>query len=320
MPEAPQLTEASGWLREVRLPACLAVGWSGGADSTALLLALNTLGHSVRAWHIDHAWHEDSARQSEHLHRLAVAWGIPFFSARVRGVTCANREAEARRARMNQFEMWGREQHIKVLCLAHHLEDQAETVCLRMLQGAGAAGCRGMAGMRRQGELQVVRPLLHVHKCELECALRAAGVRWLSDPSNADTGLWRNRIRHRLFPAISRAGTDPVQLYLRWQRQAACVSALLGARADAIGLRVHTDTVSVDWGEWCDLPAAVRAVVLQRMAETLLGEGVVLGRRHIRLIERWRAGGARGGLDLSRSRISREHGCLNLSRRRVRLR
>jgi len=318
--DSPRLKDVERWLSRAGLPRTVAVGWSGGVDSTALLLALHTLGHAVRAWHIDHAWHEHSGKHAERLRRQAAVWGIPFFSARVQMAPCGNREAEARRVRMNQFETWGQEQEVKTLCLAHHLEDQAETVCLRMLQGAGVAGCRGMAGMRGQGSLRLMRPLLHVHKCELVSVLRAAGVSWLSDPSNTDLSLLRNRIRHRLFPAISRAGCDPVLLFLRWQQQAVQVYAALAALADGMVLCKRSGGVSVSWDEWCAQPPVVRAIVLQRMATALMGAGVVLGRRHIHCIERWREGGARGGLDLSRCRISRQHGRLNLLLRRVSLR
>ncbi len=318
--DSPRLKEAERWLCRAGLPHTVAVGWSGGADSTALLLALRSLGHEVQAWHVDHAWHEASASYAAHLGRRAEAWGIPFCSARMRMPPRANRESVSRQARLNQFEMWGRERGVETLCLAHHLEDQAETVCLRMLQGAGVAGLRGMAAARRHGGLQLRRPLLHVHRRELRSALRAAGVDWLDDPSNADIGLLRNRIRHRLFPAISRTGCDPVLLFLRWQQQAVQVYATLAELADGIALYKRSGGVSVAWDEWCVQPLAVRAIVLQRMAAALMGAGVVLGRRHIHRIERWCEGGARGGLDLSRCRISRQHGRLNLLPRRVSLR
>jgi len=318
--KAPQLTETLQGLKDVKLPETLAVAWSGGADSTALLLALHGLGHKVHAWHIDHAWHAGSETQGKNLQKQALDWGIPFYAARVSMVPAANREAEARRARMNQFESWAREQGIEVLCLAHHLEDQAETVCLRMLQGAGVSGCRGMAAMRRQGGLILMRPLLHVHKHALEEALQRAGVGWLTDPSNKDVSLLRNRIRHTLFPTILKADMDPVGLFIHWQRQAAVMAERLEALADKVEVRKQADRVSVGWANWCEQPASVRAVVLQRMAEKLMGVGTVLGRRHIELIEQWLEKGGRGGLDLSRCRIARQHGSLNLSLQRVSLR
>ncbi len=313
MQNVPQLIEAEQWLGGVALPEKLAVAWSGGADSTALLLALHSIGHDIRAWHIDHAWHAASEGHEGYLQELAVAWGIPFCTARVQAAPSANREAEARQARMNQFEIWGREHGMDVLCLGHHLEDQAETVCLRMLQGAGVAGCRGMADVRQQGALRLMRPLLHVHKSELEEALQRAGVSWLTDPSNEDVSLLRNRIRHTFFPAIRKASVDPNRLFLRWQRQAVRVTDHLNSLADTVDICKQAGMASTNWAVWCGQSAAVRAVVLQRMAAALMGAGTVLGRRHIRLIEQWlQKGGSGGGLDLSRCRIVRQHGSLNL--------
>ena len=254
MSKAPQLAEARQWLEDVKLPQTLAVAWSGGVDSTALLLALHGQGYKVHAWHIDHAWHAASAAHGRHLQQQAKAWGIPFYAASVNMAPAANREAEARRARMNQFESWAGEQGIEVLCLAHHLEDQAETVCLRMLQGAGVSGCCGMAAMRRQGGLMLMRPLLHVQKHALEVALQRVGVDWLTDPSNKDVSLLRNRIRHTLFPAIRKADIDPVGLFMRWQRQATVLSERLQALADNVEVRKQADRVFADWAEWCGQP------------------------------------------------------------------
>jgi len=221
---------------------------------------------------------------------------------------------------MNQFAIWAEEQGVDVLCLAHHKEDQAETVCLRMLQGAGVAGCCGMAGVRKLGNLNVMRPLLHVHKREMEVALLRAGVTWLTDPSNEDGSLLRNRIRLALFPAIRAAKADPIELFLRWQRQAEIIFDHLDSLAHGVEFCKQAGQVSVNWSEWCGLPASVRAVVLQRMIAALLGVGTVLGRRHIQLIEKWRQKGGRGGLDLSRCRIARQQRSLNLSLQRVSLR
>lgn len=307
------LPEAECWLGGAELPETLAVAWSGGGDSTALLLALHACGYDVRAWHVDHGWHADSAGQAETLRQRAAAWRIPFHSARIDTSLTANREAEARYARYRQFALWHAEQGIDALCLAHHLDDQAETVCMRMLQGAGAGGCRGMRGERSMaGGLRLLRPLLHVPKCELEASLQRAGVVWLEDASNRDTSLLRNHIRHRLFPAMQGREVDPARLWLRWQHQAERIAGQLDREADTVPLERRPDSVTVAWGEWAYRSAPVRACVLQRMMRALFGGGASLGRRHIVLVERWMAEGGRGGVDLSRSRLSRRDGFLRL--------
>jgi len=297
------------------LPDSLAVGWSGGADSTALLLALKASGRKVQAWHVDHGWRKSSAQDAETLAEQAAQWDIPFINARLAPATKRNREAEARHGRYALFQRWSREQKVHTLCLGHHRDDQAETVCMRLLQGAGAGGCRGMLRERQMGEMRVVRPLLHISGHDLRQALNEAGVTWLDDPSNADLSIWRNRIRHQLFPAMAQNGEAPDTLFLRWGAQAERVARQLDSEADIL-LRdlVHHNAreLSLPWQLWKGSTPAVRARVLQKCMALLLGDGVTPGRRHITLVESWTHKSGRGGLDLSRCRLYREAGYLHL--------
>jgi len=291
------------------LPETLAVGWSGGADSTALLLALHGSGRNVYAWHVDHGWRESSALEAERLAEQAAQQGIPFISDRLETASKRNREAEARRGRYALFQNWSREQNIHTLCLGHHRDDQAETVCMRLLQGAGAGGCRGMLRERQMGRLRIVRPLLHVGGHDLRRALRQAGIAWVDDPSNADVSIWRNRIRHQLFPAMAQLGYAPDSLFLRWREQAERVAAQLDAEADILLhelCRNTTHELYLPWKTWKGSTPAVRARVLQKCMALLLGDGVTPGRRHIMLVESWTQKSGRGGLDLSRCRLYRE--------------
>ena len=310
---APLLPEAAAWLEGAALPSRLAVAWSGGADSTALLLALRSQGHQVEAWHVDHGWRAASESEAAALARRATAWGVPFRSARAAEASAANREAAAREARYRQFAHWAEAGGVHVLCLAHHREDQAETVCMRMLQGSGMHGIRGMAGMREARGLRLLRPLLHVSRDDLRQALRRAGVSWLEDPSNRDLSLWRNRIRHRLFPAMQAVGTDPWNLFLRWGEQAGRLAAVIDGRIAQVPLIHAAGSVSLAWRDWSALVPPARARMLQKMVRILLGEGAVPGRRHILMVEAWTARNGSGGLDLSRCRLRRRQGRLHLA-------
>jgi tRNA(Ile)-lysidine synthase len=311
------------WLEHdlsISLPRRLAVAWSGGADSTALLLALKAAGYQVSAWHVDHAWRENSAKQAEALAESALAWGVPYVSCRLQPHTSSNLEAAARHARYRQFEIWAEEHGIDHLCLGHQLDDQAETVCMRLLQGAGPGGCRGISRERQQGRLRIVRPLLHIPACELRQALAHIGVSWLEDPSNQDTRFRRNFVRHRLFHAMREANVAPEELFLRWQHQAEILTGKLDAEADALlvgavdseALLADPGTVRVGWREWAQTTQPVRARALQKMMALLLGEGVTPGRRHIMLAEAWTQQSGLGGLDLSRCRLQRRSRFLHL--------
>jgi tRNA(Ile)-lysidine synthase len=319
MTELPLLKECRAWLDTASLPEPLplqlAVGWSGGADSTALLLALAGAGYDVHAWHVDHAWHEHSAEQSMQLARQATAWGVPFSSVRLTTAAGSNREAVARSGRYEAFGKLSREQGITALCLAHHRDDQAETVFMRMLQGAGVDGCQGMRSVREHGGLKIFRPFLHISCRELKASLRQAGVEWLEDASNRDITLWRNKIRHHLFPSMERYGTNPSELFLRWRQQARILSSVIEQGIRDVQLHVDDDCCSLPWDQWRLLAPPMRVKLMKKMMRTLFGEAAVPGRRHILLIENWMRQGGSGGLDLSRSRIMRKDGRLCLVRK-----
>lgn len=291
------------------LPQRLAVGWSGGADSTALLLALKAASFQPEAWHIDHAWREGSADEARLLAERAAAWGIPFRSHRLPTPSGRNPEASARKGRFNHFLTWADKHNIDTIALGHHRDDQAETVCMRLLQGAGPAGCRGMADEREWQGVRLVRPLLELPARQLRSSLAQAGIDWLEDPSNSDTRLLRNHIRHRLFDRIDACGTDPATLFLRWQRQAQQITT----RLDAASVQLTGTSPAIDWREWRAAEPAVRARTLQRLMATHLGEGTTPGRRHIELVEQWTRNDGRGGLDLSRCRLYRASGHLHLA-------
>lgn len=291
--------------------ADVAVAWSGGADSTALLLALRAAGCKLTAWHVDHAWHPSSGANAARLEAWAKGWGIPFVCTRLGDPPEKNREAKAREQRYEQFRQWGREQHIRLLFLAHHRRDQAETVCMRLLQGAGAAGCAAMKSRVSYGELLLLRPLLTRDPEELRCLLRQHGVPWLEDPTNRDLSLRRNMVRHRLFPAMQACGTEPVDLFLRWQKQAEQLLARVDQLVPDVE-QIDEQHVRVKWTRWCHLSPAVRARLLQNMVQQVLGPGTTPGRRHILLAEAWTRRGGRGGLDLSGCRLQRQRRNLHL--------
>lgn len=305
------------------MPQHIAVAWSGGADSTALLMLLKDAGHAVQAWHVDHGWQPSSADVASSLALQAKAWHIPFFCKRIEKPQ-RNLEAEARQGRYAAFAALAEEQACYDLALGHHAGDQAETVCMRLLQGAGVAGCQGMRVCRQQGDLRLWRPLLGVSRSKIEDWLQARGIAWLDDPSNADTLIWRNKIRKRLFPAMQKVGVEPELLFLRWQKQAEQVQQQIVLQAQAVEVMKHSlnDDVfcAMNWQGWLEQRAPVRAYLLQQMIGLLFADGRVFGRRHILAIEAWREHGGHSWLNLSRCCLYREGNGLQLCQGKTSLR
>ena len=185
----------------------LVVALSGGADSVALADALATLrrrrGFRLVAAHLDHGLRPGSAADAEFCAGLCRNLDMPLRSAvaDVRARAARERgglEQAARRERYAFLRRVRDEEGAAAIAVAHTRDDQAETLLLRLLRGAGATG---LAGMRpRAGD--VLRPLLGVSREDVLVHLRERGLAWREDASNADTTHRRNRVRHELLPYL----------------------------------------------------------------------------------------------------------------------
>jgi tRNA(Ile)-lysidine synthase len=209
------------------------VAFSGGMDSTVLVHLLvkqrRKLG-SLRLAHVDHGLQSASADWSRHCARLAHLWGVPILKLQARIVRGkASPEAAARDARyalLAQVMEPG-----EVLVTAQHRDDQAETLLLQLLRGAGVAGLAAMPEFAPFAQGFLARPLLAVARRDLEAAARAARLRWIDDPSNADTRFSRNFVRHRLMPLIREHWPGADKALARSAAHMAEAAALLHERA-----------------------------------------------------------------------------------------
>jgi len=183
----------------------LYVAYSGGGDSTALLVALLSLGYGVHALHVDHGWHPDSAQWARFCQQQAVALGAFFTLLRLPADTPGEGpEDQARRARYAL--MAAQLAQGDWLFTAQHLEDQAETLLLQLLRGAGVAGLAAMPAQRPLGAGLLVRPLLDVPQRVLRDYLEQRRLPFLNDPANADVRYDRVRVRNVLLPQLRDLG------------------------------------------------------------------------------------------------------------------
>ncbi len=177
------------------------VAVSGGADSVALLDLLvatrDRHGLELVAAHVDHGIHPDSAAVSAAVAELAARLGVPSLRGRLRlGAGAGETVARARRFRW--LEAARRRTGADLILLAHHADDQAETVLMRALRGSAPAGLAGIRPVRGR----LVRPLLGVSRAELRAHCAARGLPWWDDPANDDPVHLRSWLRGGLLPAI----------------------------------------------------------------------------------------------------------------------
>lgn len=191
-------------LREcgLRPGARLLVGVSGGPDSMALLHVLARLApkaaFEVIACGVDHGLRPEAARELSLAEEAAAQWGVAFERRAVSVAPGGNLQARARAARYGTLRRCAAERGAELLAIAHHRDDRAETVLLRLLRGAGP---RGLAVLpARSGD--VVRPMIHATRSDIERHLARHGVPFAEDPSNRDARFLRARVRHELLPLL----------------------------------------------------------------------------------------------------------------------
>jgi tRNA(Ile)-lysidine synthase len=184
---------------------CL-VGFSGGLDSTVLLhcLAMQTSARArgLRAIHVHHGLHADADAWVAHCEKVCAALDIELIVVHVRVPSDSGLglEGAAREARQDAFASQLRAG--ESLVLAHHRNDQAETVLLRLLRASGSDGLAAMREQRAFAGGRLWRPLLQAPRSALLAYAQTHDLRWIEDPSNDDHGLDRNFLRHRVLPVL----------------------------------------------------------------------------------------------------------------------
>ncbi len=244
------------------------VAFSGGPDSTALLAGAAELapllGLSLRAVHLDHALDADSARRAEMAADSAVRLAVPLDRER-RVVAALRRRGEsleeaARRVRYDFLAEVAAARGARWVLTAHHLDDQAETLLLRLRQGSGL---EGLAGIREErGAL--LRPCLAITRAELAADCTRRGLEPSDDPTNRDLRGARAYVRHRLLPALVRRDPD---IAARLARVAAAAGGALPALAarltQALRPRLSEDgAVVVERERLFSIPVALRSAAV----------------------------------------------------------
>ena len=212
----------------------LAVAYSGGADSTALLLAcVRRWPGQVTAIHVHHGLQAAGDDFERHCQHVCAALDVPLVVQKVdaRHAPGHSPEAAARHARYAAFEAVALvdtgQPAIQTVALAQHADDQIETLLLALSRGAGLPGMSAMPVRWQRGGLTYCRPLLQVSGGDIRGWLQAQGASFIEDPSNTDERFTRNRIRARLMPALQACFPQFRDTLARSSRHAAQAQALL---------------------------------------------------------------------------------------------
>ncbi len=212
------------------------VAYSGGLDSSVLLHAAHkqaqACGREVRAVHVNHGLQPAAADFERHCVTACAAWDIPLTIERgpATAISQGNVEAQARQRRYEALRAYT--QARTAVLMAHHQDDQAETLLLQLFRGSGTSGTAGMPVRREWGEGQLVRPFLNVSRRDIEQYAQKHEVPYIEDPSNADTRLERNFLRREAWPLLRQRWPELSTTLARAARHQAHAARLLRERAE----------------------------------------------------------------------------------------
>ncbi len=287
---------------------CILVALSGGPDSVALLHVLRELrprfGYELVAAHLNHRLRgAESDRDEAFARALCSALGIELIVGHPSGLDSGthNLEERGRKARYEFLAEAAKRLGASRIATAHHADDQAETVMLRLLRGSGATGLAAIAesGSSTSAGTLIIRPMLHVWREEIVAWLDARGASFVTDSSNANRGFLRNRLRHELLPMLERGFAPGLR-----RRLAALAGELrelddfvsVAARAE-LDRRVHGGALDLDG--FSGLHPALASVLVRAFVAERIGGLRGFSRRHLDALRRLcGAGSSSATLDL----------------------
>ncbi|MCD9026301.1 tRNA lysidine(34) synthetase TilS [Cohnella silvisoli] len=201
---------AGWWHKDSKVVAAV----SGGPDSMALLCLLKTMAEKVPfhivVAHVNHQFRgAESDAEAEMVGRVAKEWGLAFEMAELDipnyiADTGMNAQTAAREKRYQFLKKVAEHYSSHILLTGHHADDQAETVLMRLIRGTGPGGLAGIPMRRKEEDLELIRPLLRITKCELLDYCKRNGVPYAVDSSNADRHYFRNEVRLGLIPVLEK--------------------------------------------------------------------------------------------------------------------
>jgi tRNA(Ile)-lysidine synthase len=244
------------------------VGFSGGADSTALLHALYEcraeLQAPIHAIHFHHGLNAGADDWQQHCREFCLERGIEFTSCNleIKQVSGTSTEEESRNRRYQAIgEIL---QSGDIYLTAHHADDQAETLFLNLMRGSGMEGLAGIPDLRRLGKGWVARPLLNTGRDELEAYLNRHGIAWLEDPSNKDESFDRNFLRNSLFPQLEKRWPGVGRRLTRSARTARMTATALADFLDTHSGALLSDRYRMPLPPLLQLEPPMRALVLRQ--------------------------------------------------------
>jgi len=255
------------------------VAVSGGVDSMVLLDLLASLRVSRKldlvVAHVDHQKRKASADDARFVESRCAFYGIPFETMSLDPAGEGNFHDRARKARYAFFQGVAIRRGMNKIALAHQADDQAETILMRLVRGAGFAGYAGIPERTDLSGIAVVRPLLSTSRAEILAYQRERDLPFRNDESNAEDHYTRNRFRHRVLPEIARENPRYLQKFAQFSTYVGEAHAVVRRLANAFmddAVEFGDDTAAFSASAFAALDEAVRKETVERCFDRLTGD------------------------------------------------
>jgi tRNA(Ile)-lysidine synthase len=244
------------------------IGFSGGPDSVCLasLLLQSMPSREVLALHVDHGLDERSAERAAAAVEIAEQLGLHCRLEEVSVEPRKGPEADARKARYEVFSHYLNADD--VLLTAHHADDQAETILMRLLRGSSPRGLAGIPRQRRMASGWIARPLLDWTRNDILDWLDHHQLQWVEDPTNLDTSLDRNYLRQHIMPALSKRWSGAGQAIRRSGQLCAGAAECIEQTARHDLKMLTSDAGRVSMKGWTELSGFRQASLIRHWAES----------------------------------------------------
>lgn len=282
MQSEPFVARVKEWIREQRLligGETVLVGVSGGPDSVALLRVLQALERPLRlrlvAAHVHHGLRGAAAdRDQQCVESLAAQCGYACVARRLTP-SAGDNETALRAARYDALVTLAQAAQASHIAVGHTLDDQAETVAMRIIRGTGFDGLQGIPPARALGPCRLIRPLRNVWRSDVETWLQAMGQPWCEDATNANPTWLRNRVRHELLPRLAAEYNPQMKRALCQLAEAAAAAGQYMDAHAAQWLALHaaptSDGVTIPRRAFFEQPKALQQAILRRALRQVQG-------------------------------------------------
>ncbi len=272
------------------------VAVSGGPDSICMLYVLKELNMrlciNMAVACLDHGLRKNSSKEYMFVKAAAETFNLPFFGKSIKGKKLAGRgslEEALRLARHDFLFSAAKKFKAKKIALAHHRDDQAETVLMRLLRGSGLYGMSAILPKREIGNFVVVRPLLEVSRKEILAYLKKERIAYMIDETNSEDRFFRNKIRNHLLPELERNYNPNIRELLSYFASlAASDYEYLSRKADEFlkrNLKKKKARYVLPLNQFRNLDISLRRLVLRKVIASLKGDLRLLTFRHLDEVE-----------------------------------